>query len=104
MKYTWLWVMLAGILSTAPVICIDYYSKNHSIWWIIIAFLCNIILILVYLPLFQTKSSIMYTITKLVSICIAISYTVLLFGQVLLPLHYIGLCFAVGSIICLGIA
>ena len=104
MTYTILWMILAGILSAAPVICIDYYNKNHFIWWLMFAFLCNIVLILVYIPLFRSDSSIMYTIAKLSSIFIAISYAVFVFGQVLRPLHYLGLCLTIGAITCLGFA
>ena len=104
MSYTILWMILAAVLSAAPVICIDYYNKDHSIWWILFAFLCNILLIMVYVPLFRSDSSIMYTIAKLSSIFIAISYAVFVFGQVLRPIHYLGLCLTIAAIICLGIA
>jgi multidrug transporter EmrE-like cation transporter len=96
-------IIIGGLLSAMPIPLIKNYIKTKNIIWIILSFLCYSILIIVYSILLKNENStIIYSIIKVSSILLVMTYDFFILKQIFNTTSILGIFFAITSVLLLS--
>lgn len=98
----WLYLIPAVILATMSIILVKYfvlYPKRY--WLIILAIFADILVIMIYIKLFQSNVGVVYSMLKILAILAIIFSSVILFEEKIKPVQWLGIGLAVVALYCI---
>lgn len=99
-----IWMALAILFATATIIIIKYYVLSpNKIWLVFMAIISEVLLVYVYIQLFQGRLGITYAFVKIFTVLLVIIAGVMLFSEKIKSTEWIGLGLGVLALIMLAI-
>ena len=83
MDTVYIWIVVGALLSTMTTTFISLYNKYKNNWFILLVFICQVILTRIYFIIFQNKDVIIYnTMLKIGSVIWSV-----IIGMLVLNIH-----------------
>jgi len=94
-----LWIIIAAVVGSLPVVLIKRYTKTNELFLPFLCLVFYVLLIIAYLNIFKTSNiSSVYPLIKILSDIIVISLGIFFFKEVLSIKKYFGILLALFSI------
>jgi len=95
----WIWILFTAFLTIIAPICVQHFINNQKIWYfMLIAIICNALMVLGYYMIFQKSFTGSFTISKILSVILIVFYGLIVFKEKLLIKNYIGIALALITI------
>ncbi|AYV77814.1 MAG: hypothetical protein Edafosvirus1_145 [Edafosvirus sp.] len=90
------WIILAVITTATPIVCVLQYNKYNNVWWLALALILYILLIISYINLLKSFDMVdIYPLLKILAIIMVVLMGVLLFGESLDTSQIFGIIFGI---------